>query len=141
MIALGDPSADGPEAAGALLEEFPGLRVSLQQAPERRLVAGQRAEDLGAPDGQPQGDVAAVGVRDHVGGSEAERLQQRREVVAVLIDAAGRVRPLAARVAAAVIDDHAEGLSQAGNHESPAPGVPPRSMNQDQGRAALPWSS
>ena len=118
MIALGDPLADGLEAE------------------ERRLVAGQRAEDLGAPGGQPQGDVAAVGVRDHMGGSEVERLQQRREVVAVLIDAAGRVRPLAARVAASVIDDHAEGLGQAGNHESPAPGVPPRSMNQDQGFAA-----
>ena len=49
-----------------------------------------------------------------MGGSKVERLQQRREVVAVLIDAAGRVRPLAARVTAAVIDNHPERLGQAG---------------------------
>ena len=40
-----------------------------------------------------------------VGGKKVERLEQRLEVVAVLIDAAGRVRTLAARVAAAVISN------------------------------------
>ena len=65
----------------------------------RRRVAG----------GQPQGDVAAPRVRRHVCGRQIERFEQRGEVVAVLVDAAGRIRPLAAQgVPAAVIGEHSE---------------------------------
>ena len=69
-------------------------------------------------------------------GRQLERLQQGGEVVAVLVDAALRVGPLAARVAAAVIAQDAEVLRQAGNHESPGRRVAPRAMNQGQRLAA-----
>jgi hypothetical protein len=136
VIAVGDPPADRIEAAGALLEDLLPLRITLEQAPERWLVAGERAEDLRAPRGQSQGDVAAIGVRDDVRGRELERLQERGEVVPVLIDAARRIRPLAARVAAAVVDEHTERLRQAGHHEAPARCIHPRSMDQYEGLPA-----
>ena len=136
VIAVSDPPADRVEAANALLSDLLTLGITFEQAPEGRLVAGERPEDLRAPRRQSQGDVAAIGVRDDVRGREVERLQERGQVVPVLIDAARRISSLAARVAAAVIDEDTERLCQAGHHEAPARCIHPRSVDQHEGLPA-----
>lgn len=95
VVALGDASSDDREGRGEPCQHLLAFRV-VEYVEQRRLVAGQAAEQLRAPGGQPQRDVAAVGDRRHVRRGEFERLEQRGEVVAVIVDAPRGLGPLAA---------------------------------------------
>jgi hypothetical protein len=59
VIARSDQVANGLETFRALLQDLPTLRVTLEQASERRLVARKRAEDVWTPHCQAQADCAS----------------------------------------------------------------------------------
>ena len=63
---------------------------------------GQGAEQLGAPGAKPQSDDGTERVPSHMGGGEVEGLDERRQVVDVLVEGALAGRGLALAVAAAV---------------------------------------
>src|SRR4051794_23419565 len=135
VIAVGDPRGDRLEAAGTRLQHRSTFGIMLEQAEQRRLVAGKGTEDVRVPRRQPQRDGPAEGVRDDMGGREIERRQESGEVVAIVVHGPRGLLPLAARVAAAVVGENAEGLGETRRHQSPTPRVDPGAMHHGQGLA------
>jgi hypothetical protein len=69
--------------------------VVREQVEYRRLVHRQAANQLRALNGQPHRDVPSIGIGDDVRRGEIESLEQRPQVIGILVHAPLRVRPLA----------------------------------------------
>src|SRR6266540_771172 len=105
---------------------------SLRKRVEKgQLMDDERADQLGTLGGEAEGDRGAHGVAEDVRGRSGA-FDDRCEVGDVFADAALRWEALALAVAAAVVDDDAEALGEAGQDKGPLVVIDPGTVDEDE---------